>query len=134
MESSLDNLQLINDGIAYQGRIRGDDKAFVRVVLKEPGVVNVEDVFRGNLPKGNGSEFLAETLIGHGVIPTKQLIFSNIIEPNTIEVYKKGAEPSTSTLGKVGIKALQKLGLKSFNMKFEIYRGKLNLIINVEQE
>lgn len=131
MESNLGDLQLINDGIAYQGRIRGDDRAIIRAVLKEPGVVNVEDIFRGNLPKGSGSDFLAATLIGHRIIPTKQLIFSNIIEPNTREVYHKGEEPSTSTVAKVGIRVLKKLGLESSNMEFEIYRGKLNLRINV---
>lgn len=62
MESSLSDLELSDDDYSIKGTIAGDDRAIVRAEIQRPGVVNVTDIYRGELPLGSGGDLLALTL------------------------------------------------------------------------
>jgi hypothetical protein len=90
----LPELKLANDDYSIKATVSGDSKAFIRAETPSPGVVEVTDIFRGELPKGSGGQFLSEALQGHGAIPTKQLVFKNIINEPTVDLYKAGGNPA----------------------------------------
>ncbi|MEJ2622771.1 MAG: hypothetical protein P8163_21800 [Candidatus Thiodiazotropha sp.] len=90
------------------------------------------DIFRGELPKGSGGQFLSEALQRHGAILAKQLIFKNITNEPTVNLCKTRGYPAESVLGKVAEKTLQKLNLEPGNYDFQLTRGKLNLVIDVK--
>jgi Pretoxin HINT domain len=125
-------LQLSRDDFSIKASISGDPKAYIRAELPEPGVVNVTDIFRGNLPKGSGGDFLAEALKGHNTIPSKQLVITNINNLPTFKAYENGIDPSESILGKTAKTTLEKLGLQPSNFRFEMSRGKLNLKVDIK--
>ena len=68
----------------------------------------------------------------HNAVPSDQLVFTNITNAPTKEAFNKGLDPSQTVLGKTGKKTLENLGLKPSNYSFEVYRGRLNLKIDVE--
>lgn len=125
-------LKLERDEFSIKASIAGDDMAFVRAEQPAPGVVDITSINRGSLPKGVAGEFLAEALRAHGAVPTKELVFSNITNEPTRSAFKLGADPAQSVLGQVGTKALESLGLKARAYRFELVKGKLNLVIEVE--
>jgi hypothetical protein len=128
----LPKLTLERDGYSLQAKIPGDDMAFFRATLPRPGVVDVTSINSGSLPKGMGSELLAEALRRHDIMPTKSLVFAGITNPETLAAYRAGIGPADSLLGRLGAKALKSLGIKPKAFKFEFTEDKLNLIIDVE--
>ncbi|MBP0036054.1 MAG: hypothetical protein J7524_23310, partial [Roseofilum sp. Belize BBD 4] len=106
-------------------------RPFVRAELPARDVVEVTDIYRRTLPPGSGSMLLVKTLEHYDAIPYKRLIFTNIENAPTIETYKLGRDAAESVLGRVGRRALEKLGLNPTEFRFEMFRGKLNLIIEV---
>jgi hypothetical protein len=73
-----------------------------------------------------GGDFLAQTLRGHRALLTHQLVFSGIINPETLEQFQAGWTPDATLLGKSGTKAMRALGIEPSSYKFETVRGKLN--------
>jgi hypothetical protein len=125
-------LTLRRDEFSIQATVPGDDKTWVRAIVKTEGVIDVTSIERGSLPKGVGGEFLADTLREHAAISKKQLIFSSIKNGPTIASFETGDNPATSVLGITGTRALESLGLKPKCYRFEIVRDKLSLVIDVE--
>jgi hypothetical protein len=120
------------DSFSVKATIPGDPKAYARIELPELGIANITDIFKGGLPKGGGSDLLAKTLQSQGVSPSKQLVFKNIINSPTIEAFEAGLNPADTVMGKVGQRTLEKLGLTPSSFRFEVNRGKLDLIIDVK--
>ncbi|MEM7593072.1 MAG: hypothetical protein AAF383_16405 [Cyanobacteria bacterium P01_A01_bin.83] len=75
---------------------------------------------------------MAKTLQGQNVSPSKQLVFKGIMNEPTVKAFEAGINPADSVLGKTGAKALKKLGLTPSSYRFEVNRGKLDLIIDVQ--
>ena len=121
-----------NDGMATWVKVPGDPKASVRIEQGYDGVNNVTDIFSGNLPRGGGSDLLATGLKAVGVKSGGQFRFTGIINPETLAAYTSGVAPADSLLGKVGIKALEKLGLEASTVQYELVRGKLAVAIGSE--
>jgi hypothetical protein len=128
----LPELKLANDGYSIKATVSDDSKAFIRAETPSPGVVEVTDIFRGDLPKGSGGQFLAETLQGHGAVPTKQLVFKNITNEPTVNLYKAGGVAAESVLGKTAERTLQILNIEPSNYSFQLTRGKLNIVIDIK--
>jgi hypothetical protein len=128
----LPELKLANDGYSIKATVSDDSKAFIRGETPSPGVVEVTDIFRGDLPKGSGGQFLAETLQGHGAVPTKQLVFKNITNEPTVNLYKAGGVAAESVLGKTAERTLQILNIEPSNYSFQLTRGKLNIVIDIK--
>ena len=122
-----------NDGMgATWVKVPGDPKASVRIEQGYDGVTNVTDIFSGSLPRGGGSDLLATGLKTVGVKSGGQFRFTGIINPETVAAYQGGVAPADSLLGKVGIKALEKMGLEASTVQYELVRGKLALTIGVK--
>ncbi len=98
-----------SDSFSLKGTVDGEPLALTRILPETNGVTEVTDFFKGDMPKGSGSIFLAKTLEAHGAVPSKQLVLSGIINPETIEAYQAGIPASESLLGKSTTKALQYL-------------------------
>jgi hypothetical protein len=125
-------LNLERDEFSVKASIPGDPKAFVEANVPSPGVVNVTYINRGNLPEGMGGNLLAQTLQGHGALPTHRLVFSGIINPETLDQFWAGVAPERTLLGKSGAKAMRVLGIEPTSYNFETVRGKLNLVIEAK--
>src|SRR5262245_43424625 len=78
-------------------------------------------------------EFLAETLSGHNELPTRQLVFSPIGNPPTIDTYKKGGDPATSVLGITGTGALEHLGIEPVAYRWQMMWGKVSIVIDTRK-
>lgn len=129
-KAELPEIRLSKDAFSIKGSVPGDEIARVRAMVSAPGEINVTDINRGALvPKGSGGDFLAEVLKGHNQLPTKELRFTIINNPPTIEAYQAGLHPSKSVLGECGTKALESLGIKPTSYSWQIIKGKLALII-----
>ena len=120
-----------NDGMATWVKVPGDPRASVRI---EPGAdgLKVTDIFSGSQPSGSGSDMLAAGLKKSGLKSGGKFSFTGIINPETMAAYKAGVAPTESLLGKVGLKALDKLGLEASTVEYELVRGKLALAIGVK--
>jgi hypothetical protein len=128
----LPKLKLKSDEFSFQATIPGDNMAFIRARMPNPGIVEVTSFNRGALPGGAGGEFLAQTLREHNALPSKQLIFSKILNEPTLRSFKSGEEASTSVLGKAGTRALESIKMKPKAYKFELFKGRPSLIIDME--
>lgn len=120
------------DSFSLKGTVDGEPRAHIRMFPETNGVTEVTDFFRGDMPRGSGSIFLAKTLEAHGAIPSKQLFLSGIINPETIEAYQSGIPASESLLGKSATKALRHLGVEPNNVQYVIVRGKLGIAIELQ--
>jgi RHS repeat-associated protein len=120
-----------DDGIAVWAKIRGDSKAFTRII-KEPGALRVTDTFRGSQPPGTGTQLLMAALRTTGVKHGQQLVFEGIINPETVATFRAGGSAADSLLGHVGSKALKELGYEASGFEFRLVRDKLDLIIGVK--
>ena len=130
-ETRLRGITTSNDGIATWVKVSDNPKAVVRIEPTSAGL-NVSDIYSGGLPSGSGSELLATGLNASGIKSGDQFTFSGVINPETLEAYKNGMVAADSLLGKVGIKALEKMELEASTVEYQIVRGKLNLIIRVK--
>ena len=63
---------------------------------------------------------------------SKQIIFKGIINEPTLKSFQNGLDPAESVLAKAGSNALKQLGLTPKKFRFEIVRGNLNIVIDVE--
>ncbi len=123
-------MQLERDQFSIQAKIPGDNVAFFRATMPESGVVDVDSIFKGSL--SSGSDFLAQALKLHGTIPSKQLIFSGIVNAETREAFQRGTPAAESLLGRLGARALRELGIEPKSYRYEVVRGKLNLVIDTQ--
>ena len=84
------------------------------------------------MPSGSGSDLLAIGLKTVGVKSGEKFSFTGIINEETLTAFKNGISASDSLLGKVGVNALQKLGLEASTIEYQITRGKLSVVIGVK--
>ena len=131
-QPDIPGVKLDKDAYSIKSSIPGNDKAYVRAETPSPGVIEVTDLYKGDLPKGGGSQLLAQTLRDHGALPTKELVFKGVINQATLEAYHAGIAAEDTPLGKSGARALEQLGLKAKNIRYETKRGKLNIVFDVE--
>jgi hypothetical protein len=96
------------------------------------GNLNVTDIYSGGLPSGSGSQMLTEGLQAAGLKSGGQFSFTGIINPETIAAYQNGVNASESLLGKVGLKAVNDLGMKATSVEYQIVHGKLGITIGVK--
>jgi hypothetical protein len=94
-----------------------------------PGVVRTTVLFRGTLPEGAGSNFLAEALKAHDALPTKELVLKGIVNPATLKAFREGVAAEDTLLGKCATKALDSLGITPTSYRYEVVNGTLNIII-----
>lgn len=130
VESKPAQVILERDEFSLQGKIVGDEAAFIRATVPEPGVVVVDSIFKGTLP--SGSDFLAEMLKSSNAIPSQKLVFSSIMNPETLEAFRRGIPAADSLLGRSGTRALENLGIEPRSYRYEVVRGKLNLVIETQ--
>jgi hypothetical protein len=128
----LPSLKLERDEFSVKAWLPGDSHAFVVAAVENPGVVSVSSINRGALRGGLGGDLLADTLRQHGIVPTKELRFTSIRNQPTIDTFKQGGDPASSVLGQLGTRALRSLGKTPKCYKFEMVKGKLNLVIDLE--
>jgi hypothetical protein len=94
-----------------------DPKA--RAMVKKDGeVIQLSDVFRGDLPSGSGSQLLADVLHAAGVKHGQTLFGGQVINPETLQAFKDGLKPSESLIGKTIRKALAELGFTPASMSW----------------
>lgn len=124
-------LKLGSDQSSIIAKVQGAPTAHFRAEIPQPGTVNVTDIYRGELPKGTGGDFLAQALREHGAIPTDKLVFKGILNQPTLATYQAGGDAANSVLGRTGTQALEALGLKPESYVFQMVRGKLDLIIKI---
>jgi hypothetical protein len=113
-------------------RSRADGNALARIQVEGGGVFMMTDVQKRDLPSGSGSDLLARALREVQAGPGNTLIIHGIINPETVPVYEAGGLPETSLLGRMGEKALTKVGLAPASVKWEIIRGKLCIVIKIQ--
>jgi hypothetical protein len=130
-EFKMPELQLHRDDFSIKTTIAGNDRAWFRAEIPLKGSVHVTDLYRGDLPKGTGGKFLAESLLQHGELPTDLLVFRGVTNLPTMATYRAGTDPALSVLGKTGTEALQILGITPKSYWFNIRNGKLDLIITM---
>lgn len=131
IESRPIRMQLERDEFSIQAKIPGDDKAWFRAELPEPGGVDVTALDKGALPDGMGGKFFAQVLKEHGAMPTKRLVLKNVINPETRAAYTQGVAAADTLLGRCAANALRELGITPKSFRFEVVRGKLNLVIEM---
>ena len=75
---------------------------------------------------------LATGLNTAGVKSGGQFTFTGIINPETLTAYENRVAAADSLHGKVGKKALGKLGLEASTVQYQIVRGKPALTIGIK--
>ncbi len=127
-ESIPGGVTIEDDGIATTVRSRQDPTAVVRIEV-EGNAYKLTDIYRRSLPGGSGALLLGEGLRALKAGPGGQLVIHGIINPETVEAYKQGAEPSASKLGKTAARGLELSGLAAHQMRWETIRGKLCIVV-----
>lgn len=130
IESRPVRMVLERDEFSIQATIHSDNAAFFRATMPEPGVVDVDSIFKGSLP--SGSDFLAHALKSHNAIPSKRLVFSGIVNAETKAAFEQGIPAADSLIGRSGARALESLGIEPKSFRYEVVRGKLNLVIDTQ--
>ncbi|MBL3529694.1 MAG: hypothetical protein JMN27_18635 [gamma proteobacterium endosymbiont of Lamellibrachia anaximandri] len=116
--------------IIYWGKIKGDAKAFTRIVSNRDGL-HITDLYKGSLSSGSGTALLVHTLRHHNIHVGKRIAFTGIINPATLKAHRLGIRPEKSLLGHVATNAMRELGLKPKHMKYVKNGDKLNLEITL---
>ncbi|GEM_PF-3038790 len=129
--TEIPGLQTGSDQFSIRATIAGDPRAYFRAELPGNGVVEVTDIYRGQLPPGQGGDFLARSLEAHNAVPTRSLVFKGIINQPTLNAFAAGEDPANTVLGRTGARALELLGLRAQSYAFQVVNGKLNLVIAV---
>ncbi len=111
-------------------RGKGDD-ARVAWRVPEPGVVLILVVERGSLPKGAGGQLIAEALTQSNTLPTKRLVFEEIINQPTIDAYVDGSAPESTVLGKTATSALDQMGLSPNRCSWDVGPNKMRMVIDI---
>lgn len=118
------------DDFATTVRSRQDPKALVR--LETDGTnLRLTDIFRRDLPPGSGVTLLAEALRAVHAGPGFELMIHGIINEETVAAHKAEQDPRESKLGKTALRALESIGLSAHNVRWEIVRGKLCIIMDI---
>jgi RHS repeat-associated protein len=129
--TKLEGLSFTRDEFSIKAYLPSDPKVFARIV-PQGNVLNVTDIFSGNLPAGSGSQLLAQTLQAAGAKSGQQIIFKGIQNVETMATFNAGGSAASSLLGHVGRNALEQLGLKAASFQFQVVKDKLELVIGVE--
>jgi hypothetical protein len=84
------------------------------------------------LPPGTGVTLLAQALREVHAGPGFELTIHGIINPETVDAHKTGMNPLESKLGKTAERALAEIGLTPRNVRWEIIRGKLCIVMDID--
>jgi hypothetical protein len=128
----LPKLHTWRDEFSIQASIPGFPNSRFRAEIPSPGIVHVSDIFTREAPPGTGSKFLAQALKDLNEFPTKELRFTNILEEATEKAFFAGEDASSSKLAHTATRALNKLGIEPRSYRWEVVRGKLNLVIDTK--
>ena len=132
MRFEMPKLKLERDDFSIEATVPGDTRAWFKAQLSGEGVLDVTHLDNGALPDGTGSKILVQALKGHGVVPVKRLVFSDVINKPTRRKLLAGASPETTLLGKCGMKALKELGITPTSCRVENVGDKLNMIFELK--
>ncbi len=132
-DNAIKGLNVVNDGFGgFKATVNGDPKAFAMFKQGSDGALFVSDYFKGNLQ--SGSEFLSQSIKNTGITPKNKMIFTNIINDETLLAYKTGISAADSLLGKSGTRVLNNLGsqIKNIEYSYDTLRNKLSVIFNLD--
>lgn len=119
------------DDFATTVKARKDPTALVRLEV-DGQTLKLTDIFRRNLPPGTGVTLLAQALREVHAAPGFELTIHGIINPETVDAHKQGTNPLESKLGKTAERALAEIGLTPRNARWEIIRGKLCIVMDID--
>ncbi len=130
----LPKIKLENDEYSVFASTPGVNNAMMSASVPEDGTVILGYVKKGYLPDGAGSHFLAESLKAHDVLPSNELVLSNIVNNETLEAFKNGVPAAETKLGKFATKTFQELGItpKAIRYNWNPKIGKLDIIVEVK--
>ncbi|MEO8272455.1 MAG: hypothetical protein ABI620_00135 [Chloroflexota bacterium] len=124
-------VRVVDDGFATTVSARRDPTALVRIE-QDGNSFRLTDIFRRDLPSGSGAALLAEGLKAVKAGPGAELMIHGIVNQPTVDVHKAGGNPAESVLGKTAIRALESIGLTARAMHWEIVRGKLCIVMDLD--
>ena len=130
----LPTLKLGNTESSIFASTTGINNALMDASVPEEGKIILGYVKKGYLPEGAGSHFLAEALKAHDVLPSNELVLSNIVNNETLKAFRDGVPAAETKLGKFAIKAFKELGItpKTIRYNWNPQIGKLDIIVEVK--
>ncbi len=121
-----------DDGYSTTVKSRANPNALARIEPEGGGVFKMTDVQKRDQPSGTGAALLAEALKAVKAQPGNTLIIHNIVNRETVATHDAGGDPATSLLGRMSQRALEQIGLAPRSMTWEIIRGKLCIVIQIQ--
>jgi hypothetical protein len=119
-----------SDDFSTSVHSNADPNAYVRFEI-EGKTVTMTDAYRKDLPEGSGKLLVAEGLRRVKAGPGTELVLHNVVNEPSKEAHAAGAGPREVLVGRMTLRALERLGLTPTDVRWATIRGKLCIIIKL---
>ncbi len=128
----------LSDEASMIAEVVGDPNAYAQITRTLQGIT-AWALYRGEQPAGTGPQLLATVIRAAGGLRAgQQLKLTDIINPETVAVFKAGGAAAESLIGRTAARALNQLGLigKNFRWELEGVEGvagqRLSIIVDID--